>query len=132
VALAEAAGAELDLVHVTALPVPDADLSPDAVGRLARLLHEEGEAQAERFLRDSPLPRERVHVVIGRGLVSDQILHWATARGADLIVMGTHGRSGLLRWTLGSVAYHVVQAGPRPPVLTVGPQSLGREEHDVA
>jgi nucleotide-binding universal stress UspA family protein len=131
-ALAEAAGARIDLVHVTALPVPDADLSLDVLGGMARLVHEEGQAKAERFLRDCPLPRERVHVVIGRGVVSDQILHSAKARGADLIVMGTHGWSGLLRWMLGSVAHHVIQAGPRPPVLTVGPQGLGPEDRDVA
>jgi nucleotide-binding universal stress UspA family protein len=111
--------------------VPDADLSLDALGDMARLLHQEGQAKAERFLRDCPLPRERVNVVIGRGVVSDQILHFAKARGAELIVMGTHGWSGLLRWMLGSVAHHVIQAGPRPPVLTVGPQSLGSEERDM-
>jgi nucleotide-binding universal stress UspA family protein len=129
-ALAEAAGAELDLVHVTALPVPDADLPADAVGQMARLLHEQGQAEAERFLQTCSLPRDRVHVVIGRGVVSDQILHWARARSADLIVMGTHGWSGLLRWTLGSVAHHVTQAARRPPVLTVGPRSLRSEERD--
>jgi nucleotide-binding universal stress UspA family protein len=131
-ALAEAGGAHIDLVHVTALPVPDADVSLDALGGMARLLHEEGQAKAERFLRDCPLPRERVDVVIGRGMVSDQILHSAKARGADLIVMGTHGWSGLLRWMLGSVAHHVIQAGPRPPVLTVAPHSLAPENRDVA
>jgi nucleotide-binding universal stress UspA family protein len=130
-ALAEAAGAELDLVHATPLPVPHADLSADTLGRMTRLLHEQGQGEAERFLLDCPLPRERVHVVIARGMASDQILHWARARGADLIVMGTHGWSGLLRWMLGSVAHHVIQAAPRPPVLTVGPGSLGEESGDV-
>ena len=131
-ALAEAARAELDLVHVTPLPVPDEDISADALGRMARLLHEQGQAEAERFLQDSPLPPERVQVIIGRGVVSDQILHAARERAVDLIVMGTHGWSGLLRWTLGSVAHHVIQAAPRPPVLTVGPQTLGPDKRDVA
>lgn len=131
-ALAEAAGADVDLVHVTALPVPDKDLPPDALGQMARLLHQQGQAEAERFLQDCPLPPERIQVIIGRGMVSDQILHSARERGADLIVMGTHGWSGVLRWTLGSVAHHVIQATPRPPVLTVGPQSLGSEQRDGA
>jgi nucleotide-binding universal stress UspA family protein len=131
-ALAEAAGADVDLVHVTPLPVPDKDLAPDALGQMARLLHEQGQAEAERFLRDCPLPRERIRVIIGRGMVSDQILSSARDRGADLIVMGTHGWSGLIRWTLGSVSHHVIQATPRPPVLTVGPQRLVPEPRDVA
>jgi nucleotide-binding universal stress UspA family protein len=129
--LAEAAGTDVDLVHVTMLPVSDRDLSPDALGRMAELLHEQGQAEAERFLRNGSLPRERVQVIIRRGVVSDQILHAARDRGADLIVMGTQGWSGLLRWTLGSVAHHVIQAAPRPAVLTVGPQSMGPEQRDV-
>lgn len=44
---------------------------------------------------------------------------------ADLIVMGTHGRSGLSRLILGSVAEHVLRHAPCP-VLTIKP---GAEEH---
>ena len=46
------------------------------------------------------------------------ILEVANALNADLIVMGTHGRSGLKRVLLGSVAEYVVRAAKRP-VLTV-------------
>ncbi len=122
VALAEAAGAEVDLLHVTLQPVPDAHLPPAEVGRMARLLHEEGEAAARRFLRDAipPPPAERIHVLIGRGVVGEQVLHFARERESDLVVMGTHGWSGLVRWMLGSVALHVLQAAPCP-VLTLGP-----------
>jgi universal stress protein A len=42
----------------------------------------------------------------------------ATERGADLIVMGTHGRSGLSHLFLGSVAERVVRTAPCP-VLTI-------------
>jgi nucleotide-binding universal stress UspA family protein len=135
-ALAEATGAAVDLLHVTAQPVPDRHLSPELIGRMAALLEEHGQSEAERFLqqseRDRPgrLPRERVQVLIGRGVVEEQIAHWAQARGADLIVMGTHGWSGLLRWMLGSVAHHLLQTAPCP-VLTVGPEGQG-EEHPHA
>jgi nucleotide-binding universal stress UspA family protein len=132
VALAEAAHAALDLIHVTALPVPDAGSPPEAIGHMAQLIHDAGYAEAERFLREGALPRERVDIVIGRGLVDDQILQCAQSRNADLIVMGTHGWSGLVRWMLGSVAHHVVQALPRPAVLTVGPRSLEREPSHAA
>lgn len=126
-ALAGATGAAVDFLHITAQPVPDRHLSPELIGRMAALLDEQGQSEAERFLqqseRDQPgrLPRERVQVLIGRGVVEEQIVHWAQARGADLIVMGTHGRSGLLRWMLGSVAHHLLQTAPCP-VLTVGPE----------
>jgi nucleotide-binding universal stress UspA family protein len=124
VSLAEAAGADVDLLHVTPHPVPDRHLPLEALGRMARLLREEGEARAAEFLADSPLPRERVHVAIVSGDPGEQILHWAQARAADLVVMGTHGWSGLLRWMLGSVAHYVTQLASCP-VLTVGP--VGRE-----
>jgi nucleotide-binding universal stress UspA family protein len=130
--LAEPTGAAIDLLHVTAQAVPDRHLPPDVLGRMARLLEEQGQTEAERFLQESErlrpgrLPRERVQVLIRTGVAGDQIAHWAQARGADLVVMGTHGWSGLLRWMLGSVAHHVIQVAPCP-VLTVGPAGQGSE-----
>ena len=130
-AVAGAASAEVDLLHVTAAPVADPELPAESIGRMARLLRAQGEAEAERFLRACPLPADRVHVVLGSGVVAEQILHVARERGADLIAMGTHGWSGLLRWTLGSIAHHVVQTAP-VPVLTVGPGSRSEEGADAA
>jgi universal stress protein A len=55
-------------------------------------------------------------VVVGRA--SACITAEASTRGSDLIVMGTHGRSGFAHLMLGSVAERVVRAAPCP-VLTV-------------
>ncbi len=127
VALAQPTGASVDLLHVTVQPVPDRHLSPEVIGRMTAQLEEHGQAKAERFLqrweRAEPgrLTRDRVQVLIRHGVVEDQIAHSAQARGADLIVMGTHGSSGLLRWMLGSVAHHMLQTAPCP-LLTVGPE----------
>jgi nucleotide-binding universal stress UspA family protein len=55
--------------------------------------------------------------VIERGPAAHAILEQA-AKSADLIVMGTHGRSGFSRLLMGSVAEKVVR-GARHPVLTV-------------
>ncbi|RJX43706.1 universal stress protein [Halonotius aquaticus] len=52
------------------------------------------------------------------GSPHEQITDYAEAVDADLIVMGTHGRTGLDRFLLGSVTERVVRAGPCP-VLTV-------------
>jgi nucleotide-binding universal stress UspA family protein len=120
-ALADAAGAEVDLIHVTPLPVPDRHIDPAALARMARLLHDQGRAEVEQFLEGHPLPGSRVRPAIVSGVAAEQIAHWAQTRAADLIVMGTHGWSGLVRWMLGSVAHHLVQVAPCP-VLTVSPQ----------
>jgi nucleotide-binding universal stress UspA family protein len=53
-----------------------------------------------------------------RGHVGAQILGYADQIGADLIVLGTHGRKGLARAVLGSACEHVVRES-REPVLTV-------------
>jgi nucleotide-binding universal stress UspA family protein len=120
VALASAARAEVDLVHVTFGPVPDRHLSAETIGRMATLLHEQGRIEAERFLEQSTLPRDRVHVRLSEGVPGEQVVRRAQEHAADLIVMGTHGWSGVLRWMLGSVAHQVIQTA-RCPVLTVSP-----------
>lgn len=54
-----------------------------------------------------------------QGAADDEIVKRAKEEGADLIVMGTHGRRGLRRLFMGSVAERVVRLAPCP-VLTVG------------
>jgi nucleotide-binding universal stress UspA family protein len=51
------------------------------------------------------------------GPVAYSIVEYAEANDIDLIAMCTHGRSGLARWTLGSVADHVLRAGSKPILL---------------
>ena len=62
------------------------------------------------------------HVMVERRLLSgdpaDAIIRLAESENIDLIVMGTHGRRGLSRLLMGSVAEAVVRAAPCP-VLTV-------------
>jgi len=53
-----------------------------------------------------------------QGLVTMELLEFARTQGADLIVMGTHGRTGLTHALLGSVAERVLRKAPCP-VLTV-------------
>jgi universal stress protein A len=61
--------------------------------------------------------------VVRRGIAEDQIVKVAKEEGIDLIVMATHGRSGIAHVLLGSVAEKVVQHSP-VPVLTVKPGSV--------
>ena len=124
VAIARAAGAEVDLVHVTFEPVPDRHLPAEAVGRMAQLLREQGQIEVDRFLERCGFPRERIHVHLAHGAPAEQIVRRAQEHATDLLVMGTHGWSGVVRWMLGSVAHHVIQTAPCP-VLTVAPAGSG-------
>ena len=79
-------------------------------------------------LRFDPVP-EPAHVAPGVvearrrfPTAADAILLYADEVDADLVVMGTHGRSGFDRLTLGSTAEHVLRRA-ECPVLTVGPEA---------
>ncbi len=52
------------------------------------------------------------------GMPADEILRYAEKNSIDLILMASHGRSGISRWAMGSVAYKVLRQS-RVPVLMV-------------
>jgi nucleotide-binding universal stress UspA family protein len=65
------------------------------------------------------------------GFPAEALAAYATAEGIDMIVMTTHGRGGLSRFWLGSVADALVrQAGT--PVLLIRPDDDGKEEASAA
>ncbi len=64
---------------------------------------------------------EQVKVLVVEGDAAQRILSVARGRQADLIVMGTHGRSGLERALLGSVAEAVMRASSIPVLAARGP-----------
>jgi nucleotide-binding universal stress UspA family protein len=51
------------------------------------------------------------------GYAAEEILHWAGENEVDLILMATHGRSGVRRWVLGSVADKVLRSAALPVLL---------------
>ena len=57
------------------------------------------------------------------GKPADEIVNYANKNKIDLIVMASHGRSGISRWAYGSVAEKVVRKAPCP-VLTVRPKQV--------
>jgi nucleotide-binding universal stress UspA family protein len=73
-----------------------------------------------------------VPVVIAshRGDAAEEIVRYAKAHGIHLIVVGTHGRTGVSRVLMGSVAERVIRTAPCP-VLTVPPPGVGGEDARV-
>jgi nucleotide-binding universal stress UspA family protein len=61
-------------------------------------------------------------VLVASGNAALEILNLAAERRIDLIVMGTHGRTGMTRFLLGSVTERVVRESP-VPVLTIHPKA---------
>ncbi len=59
----------------------------------------------------------RLSCAVRYGHAAEEILDHARSRGATLIAMSTHGRSGIQRWVLGSVAEAVLRGAPVPVLL---------------
>src|SRR6185295_7251497 len=66
-----------------------------------------------------------------RGDAADEIVRYARDHGIQLIVLGTHGRTGVSRVLLGSVAERVIRTAPCP-VLTVPERDVTRVAAPVA
>ena len=76
-------------------------------------------------------PEVRVLHRLVEGQPVDEILRLAKEIGCDLIVMGTHGRTGFGRMLMGSVAEKVVRTAPCPVVTVRQPSSLAERAASV-
>ncbi|GBD26688.1 TRAP-T-associated universal stress protein TeaD [bacterium HR30] len=90
-------------------------LSPDV---LARAQEDARAALEERVPREEPLAQVRYRCVIGQGTPVEEIIRIAQEEGVDLIVIATHGHTGLKHLLMGSVAERVIRHA-RCPVLVV-------------
>ena len=111
--------ASIHILHVIEIPryaAPDGYFAGFADLQL-QMTHE-----AEQRLSDLQLRYARGEVTattqVAVGVPASCIVEQAAGRGSDLIVMGTHGRSGVVHLFIGSVAERVVRSAPCP-VVTV-------------
>lgn len=118
------AGGELVLLYVALPELPES--SGFAIGPV------NAEIEKDRRRLEEILPADcgglEVRHVVRRGEPSDVICRYAADGDCDLIVMTTHGRTGLSRLLMGSVAEHVMRHAPCP-VLNVRSSVIG---HAVA
>ncbi len=128
--IAKIHGSQLRLVHVVNEFVLDYTYSP---GLYATNLIESLRKGGQTILDLAKAAAQRLGITpecvllesIG-GPAADLILEQARDWGAELIVMGTHGRRGLMRMALGSDAEQVVRAAGVPVLLVRGPgQKVG-------
>lgn len=131
--LADQYGAELHVLHVlqdfllsvpqtaAALLVPPQSLEDEVTG-------------AEQEIQQVPPSiwtiGKNVVRAVRIGSIYDSIVQYATENAIDLIVLGTHGRTGLRHVLLGSVAERVVQHAPCS-VLVVRPDRLAKDTEKV-
>jgi len=117
--LASRFGAELHLVHAYQLPayaLPDGAFvaTPEFAARVA----DESQQQLNKLVESHASSNLKFETHLVEGVAHAEIVRVAKEMAADLIVMGTHGRSGITHFLLGSVAERVVRSS-MCPVLTV-------------
>lgn len=122
-ALTEEFGAELHLLHILEIHVSS---TPTFGGGLAvASTIKESQAAATAALKETAQVHfpdlDRIVLESRDGPAFVEILRYAKEHDMDLIVMGTHGRSGLAQAFMGSVAERVVRKSSCP-VLTVKPE----------
>jgi nucleotide-binding universal stress UspA family protein len=121
VALAKANRAELLLVHVLGpiLAPAEAYVPATAYGEMWASARATGQKELHALAGRARKAGVRTATLLVEGSPAyDEIARVAKTKHADLIVIGTHGRTGLARAFLGSVASRVVAIAPCP-VLTV-------------
>ncbi|MCS6851906.1 MAG: universal stress protein [Gemmataceae bacterium] len=120
-AFAEKFGAEVYLLHVVqdlALFIPDMiTVSPPLAPSVDQLTAAARDA-FQRLIEENRLDRLTLHCEVREGTPFYEIIRFAKEADIDLIIMGTHGHTGLAHVLLGSVTEKVVRKAPCP-VLTV-------------
>ena len=123
IALAHQFGSKLILIRMVEVSYPTL-LSPHLTSATAVTMSESYE-QAHRAAEAYLLAQQKalqqdgldVEVIMCEATPADGILYTASEYHIDCIVMSTHGRGGLARWTLGSVADKVARHAPCPVLL---------------
>lgn len=123
VGLADAFGSELHVLHVLTSPALGlGDATGTAYSKSFAEYEQDLREEAENRLKELPIqlpePGGRITRATRVGSAFVEIIQYSKSKNIDLIVMGTHGRSGLKHVLLGSVAERIVRKAPCP-VLTV-------------
>jgi nucleotide-binding universal stress UspA family protein len=110
--------AEVILLRVSVNPAAEFSFSDPAI---ANKFIQDMEAETLHYLQSvrSRLQKAgfRTSFLIRQGTVAETILQTASETKTDVIVMSTHGRSGIQRWLLGSVADRIVTHSNIPVML---------------
>ncbi len=116
VKMARHEGAELLLLHV--LPPLGSVRGLASVVPLEQVIQDEARQKLDALIKECVPPGVRVQPLIRIGEEAEEI--HSAALQADVVVMSTHGRSGLARWAFGSVAETVLRESTCP-IFVVGP-----------
>jgi nucleotide-binding universal stress UspA family protein len=122
--MAREQGSKIFAVHIVSLPI-FANTPTEAWQELAAQAVREAQEKMDRASkRWSRVPHE---TLLRRGGVWKELSQLIEEKEIDVVVCGTHGRSGVSKMLMGSVAEEIYRHAPCP-VLTVGPNVVGEPE----
>jgi nucleotide-binding universal stress UspA family protein len=110
--LARQNGAELLIAHADTVPNTISFMPPECYGQWELHCRTQAEAILGALVHKARLQGVKAHVLLLEGLADDAIIEAAKRLRVDLIVVGTHGRRGVSRFFMGSVAAHLVSRAP--------------------
>jgi nucleotide-binding universal stress UspA family protein len=117
--VAKKLGASLYLCHVVE-PSVLVNSAPEAAPTLYDAMRDQAVAQLTALVHSPELKDLDAQTILGAGVIGDALSDVAMEKKIDLVVMGTHGRTGVRRLLLGSAVEAVCRIATCP-VLTVGP-----------
>ena len=115
--MAQAFGAQLYLMHVPGKTGENLETN-FPVSRFETAARE----RLGTFLSQEEIERLRPEYALRIGTPAEEIVRYADGRDVDLIIMGTHGRTGVAHLLMGSVAEQVVRTAPCPVLLVRHPK----------
>lgn len=121
IGLARESRAELLLLHVVAPVMPvvgEGYIPPQTYEAIETAARKGAQKKLDALAARARKASVRARTLLAEGSSHERIISVAKSQRADLIVMGTHGRSGLVRLIIGSVASRVISGAPCP-VMTV-------------
>lgn len=124
ISIAKKYNSELHLLHVipnlSYFTPYESFLTPENLTAIEGNIEKEIEKDFDKAIKKIDIP---VKKIIRTGVTFVEIIDYVKEENIDLVVMGTHGRSGIEHILIGSVAEKVVRKSPCP-VLTVRPKNL--------
>jgi universal stress protein A len=94
------------------------------------LTEEEAVARLQKMAEECRQQVSTVKTFCQRGLAPYEIVKLAKEESADLIVLGTHGRTGVKHLVMGSVARSVLRMAHRPVLIEEGPPGKGESSDE--
>lgn len=116
--------AKLYLMHVIDIRLYDTEIYKFSPYKLNEIDLTKIREDLLKSLPEGTLDVLEVETIVVKGVPFHEIINAATSIDADLIVIGTHGRTGLSHAVMGSVAEKVVRTAPCPVLTVRMPQTI--------